>query len=136
MPLIVVGLDVAGVETRATGFCTLNNMKAETLIVHADDEILKRTRAISPQVVAIDAPLSLPPGRQSIDQITNVHLRECGRELLRRGIRFFPTTLGPMRKLTVRGMNLKRTLQNENFMVIEVPPWWDTGLVGHCEETA
>ena len=130
MSMSIVGLDLAGVETRPTGFCILNNMKAETLLAYADDEILRRIRATSPQMVAIDSPLSLPPGRQSIDQITNVHLRECDRELLRRGIRFFPITLGPMRKLTARGMTLKRTLQNENFMAIEVYPGGAQDLLG------
>ena len=118
----VVGLDLAGVETKPTGFCVLNGMKAETCLVYTDNEILTRTQATSPQVVAIDAPLSPPPGRQSIEQKTAVHLRECDKELLRRRIKFFPITLGPMRKLTTRGMNLKRILELRDFNVIEVYP--------------
>jgi hypothetical protein len=75
-----------------------------------------------PKIIAIDAPLSLPAGRESVEQRTNVHLRECDRELLRRGIKFFPITLGPMRKLTARGISLRRTLENKHFRVIEVYP--------------
>jgi hypothetical protein len=128
--MIVVGLDLAGVEARPTGFCLLMGLKAETRLVYTDEEILTATQAASPEVIAIDAPLSLPPGRQSIEQKTDVHLRECDRELLRRRIRFFPITLGPMRKLTVRGMNLKKHLENKNFKVIEVYPGGAQDVLG------
>lgn len=73
-------------------------------------------------IVAIDAPLSLPTGRKSIEQRTEVHLRECDKELLKRGIKFFPVTLGPMRKLTSRGIILRRILESKHFKVIEVYP--------------
>lgn len=97
-------------------------MKAETSLVYKDMEIIPRIGEIEPRVVAIDAPLSLPEGRKSIEQRTNIHLRECDRELLRRGIKFFPITLGPMRKLTLRGMRLRTILESQHFKVIEVYP--------------
>ncbi len=117
-----VGLDLAGVETRPTGFCALEDSTAEALLVYTDEEIVHRIKAMQPQIVAIDAPLSLPKGRKSIDERTSVHLRECDRELLRRGIRFFPITLGAMRKLTNRGIALRRKLESKGFKVIEVFP--------------
>jgi predicted nuclease with RNAse H fold len=120
--MLIVGLDLAGVENRPTGLCVLKGIKTETSLVYADEEILKKTEESRPEVVAIDAPLSLPTGRKSIEQKTSVHLRECDKELLRRGIRFFPITLGPMRKLTSRGINLRRTLEDKHFRVIEVYP--------------
>ena len=126
----IIGLDLAGVESRLTGLCILMDMKAETSIAHKDEEVFKRIERSKPKVVAIDAPLSLPSGRESIEQRTNVHLRECDKELLRRGIKFFPVTLGPMRKLTVRGMNLKRTLENKHFKVIEVYPGGAQDILG------
>jgi uncharacterized protein len=128
--MTVVGLDLAGVETRPTGFCVLADLKAETCLFYTDEEILARTQAASPDVIAIDAPLSLPPGRQSIEQKTEVHLRECDKELLRRKIRFFPITLGPMRKLTTRGMNLKRLLEHRQLKVIEVYPGGAQDVLG------
>jgi uncharacterized protein len=106
----IVGLDFAGVETRPTGFCKLAGLKAETALVFTNEEILKKTVESKPIVVAIDASLSLPPGRKSIEERTGAHLRESDRELLRRRIKFFPITLGPMRKLTVRGIELRRIL--------------------------
>ena len=123
-------MDLAGVETRPTGLCILKDMKAETCLVYKDEEILKRIEEINPKIVAIDAPLSLPEGRESIEQRTSVHLRECDKELLRRGIKFFPITLGPMRKLTNRGINLRRTLENKHFMVIEVYPGGAQDILG------
>lgn len=125
-----VGLDLAGVETRPTGFCILKGMRAETSIVFSDEEVLERIRASRPKIVAIDAPLSLPEGRESIEQRTSVHLRECDKELLRRGIRFFPITLGPMRKLTKRGINLKRILESMHLRVIEVYPGGAQDVLG------
>ena len=118
----IVGLDLAGVETRPTGFCKLVVMDTETSLVYTDEEILSKIRQICPRVVAIDAPLSLPPGRKTLEERNSVHLRECDRELLKRGIKFFPLTLGPMRKLTARGISLRRILEDEQFIVIEAYP--------------
>jgi len=120
--MIIIGLDLAGVESRPTGFCILNEMRVETQLVYNDKEIVQKIDEVKPRLIAIDAPLSLPKGRKSIEERTNVHLRECDKELLRRGIKFFPITLGPMRKLTERGIKLKRILQDRRFKVIEVYP--------------
>jgi predicted nuclease with RNAse H fold len=105
-------------------------MTAETSLVYTDEEILKEIEETKPKIVAIDAPLSLPAGRESIEQRTSVHLRECDKELLRRGIRFFPITLGPMRKLTTRGIKLRGTLENKHFRVIEVYPGGAQDILG------
>ncbi len=118
----VVGLDLAGSEKRPTGFCRLVDMTAETANLYTNEEVLRNIRQSQPKVVAIDAPLSLPPGRKSIEERNAEHLREADRELLRRHIRFFPVTLGPMRKLTERGMHLKAVLEAESYMIIEVYP--------------
>jgi hypothetical protein len=126
----IIGLDLAGVESRPTGLCILRDMNAETSLVFKDEEVFKRVEESKPKVVAIDAPLSLPAGRESIEQRTDVHLRECDKELLRRGIKFFPVTLGPMRKLTSRGVNLRRTLENGHFKVIEVYPGGAQDVLG------
>ncbi len=118
----IVGLDLAGAESRPTGFCILRGMEAEAFTVYRDEEITREIVEIKPEVVAVDAPLSLPAGRDSIEERTNVHLRECDKELLRRGIKFFPITLGSMRRLTTRGMRLKKILEEKRFKVIEVYP--------------
>ena len=119
--MIIVGIDLAGVETRETGFCILDGMRIKTFVLHTDEEIISQIDKIKPSIIAIDAPLTLPEGRKSIDERTNIHLRECDKELLRRGIKFFPITLGPMRQLTKRGIKLKKTLRKK-YRVIEVYP--------------
>jgi hypothetical protein len=118
----IVGLDLAGVKTRPTGFCVLRGKNVKTFLVHTDEEIIQKIKEIKPRIIAIDAPLSLPPGRKSIDEVTGVHLREADKQLLKRGIKFFPITLGPMRKLTKRGIKLRNLLEKSGFKVIEVYP--------------
>ncbi len=126
----IVGLDLAGVENRPTGFCELIDMKAETCLVYSDKEILQKTARICPKMVAVDAPLCLPPGRKSIEEKTNVHLRECDREILEMGIKIFPITLGPMRELTKRGTRLKSMLEAQKLVVIEVYPGGAQDVLG------
>jgi len=129
----VVGIDLAGSPKRNTGLCTLENgLITFCTILHTDQEIINYVEKENPAIVAIDAPLNLPPGRRSIEDRNGEHFRPCDRELLRRGIRFFPITLGPMRLLTKRGIRLKRTLTRRGYAVIEVYPGaaqdiWRTG---------
>jgi predicted nuclease with RNAse H fold len=129
----VVGVDLAGSPKRNTGICTLkkDNITFCT-VVHTDHEIINYIEKENPTLIAIDAPLNLPPGRKSMEDRNSEHFRPCDRELLRRGIRFFPITLGPMRLLTERGIRLKRFLTRRGYAVIEVYPGaaqdiWHTG---------
>jgi len=126
----IVGLDLAGVESRPSGFCVLKGLKAEAFLVYTNKEIVRKTVESKPEIVAIDAPLSLPTGQRSIEQRTGAHLRECDKELLKRGIKFFPITLGPMRKLTSRGINLRKIFEGKRFEVIEVYPRGAQDILG------
>jgi hypothetical protein len=105
-------------------------MIAETSLIYTDQEILRIVGKLKPAVVAVDAPLSLPPGRKTLEERTNIHLRESDRELLRMGIKFFPITLGPMRKLTMRGIKLRGVLENLGFKVIEAYPGGAQDVMG------
>jgi predicted nuclease with RNAse H fold len=119
----VVGVDLAGSSRRNTGICLLKGMTvASFATVRSDEEILVFIDRARPDLIAIDAPLSLPPGRKFIEERTGNHFRPCDRELLKRGIRFFPITLGPMRSLTTRGISLKETLVQGGYKVIEIYP--------------
>jgi predicted nuclease with RNAse H fold len=120
--MLIIGLDLAGVETRPSGFCVLRKMRVKTELLHSDKEIIDKIQGVKPKIITIDAPLSLPTGRKNIEERNKSHFRECDRELLRRGIKFFPITLGPMRKLTERGIRLKKLLKERGFKVIEVYP--------------
>jgi predicted nuclease with RNAse H fold len=119
----VIGVDLAGSPKRNTGICLLKGMTvASFATLYEDAEILAFIEDSQPDVIAIDAPLNLPPGRKSMEDRTGEHFRLCDRELHRRGIRFFPITLGPMRSLTVRGIRLKEVLAQRGYKVIEIYP--------------
>ena len=118
----VACVDLAGVPHRPSGWCLLEGMKAETGLLYADEEILDHVREEKPDLVAIDAPLTLPPGRKSIDERNDSHYRPCDMELRRRKIPFFPITLGPMRVLTKRGIKLRKIMESEGFWVVEIYP--------------
>ena len=119
---MVVGVDLAGSPHRATGVCILQGMTARTHIAFADEEILSWIDQARPTIVPIDAPLSLPGGRKTIHDLSGEHFRDCDLELRRRGIRFFPVTLGPMRMLTERGIALKAKIEKMGYRVVECYP--------------
>jgi len=119
----VVGVDLAGSPKRNTGICALEGNRIRGWkTVFSDKEILDFIVKHHPKLVAIDAPLNLPPGRKTIDDRNGEHFRPCDRELLARGIRFFPITLGPMRSLTTRGISLRKKLVRRRLKVIEMYP--------------
>jgi hypothetical protein len=124
----VVGIDLAGVPRRPTGICCLlGGEVVESREVHDDDSILRFVAEHDPKIVAIDAPLCLPPGRKwtpgkAFPSNNGSHFRRCDLELRVRGIRFFPITLGPMRSLTMRGIVLKHALEKSGYRVIEIYP--------------
>ncbi|MCI0503197.1 DUF429 domain-containing protein [Candidatus Micrarchaeota archaeon] len=112
--IAAIGIDLAASPLRDTGICVIRGKSACVSIAHSDDEILSLVRSVrGRKIIGIDAPLSLPPGRKSIDDRGQSHFRDCDLELRNRGIRFFPITLGPMRMLTKRGMNLAGRLAGE-----------------------
>lgn len=118
-----VGIDLAGVESRPTGMCVMDgDLRVSTCLLYTDDDIVWQTIEAKPELVAIDAPLALPRGRESLAKRNNIHLRECDRELLRMGIKFFPLTLGPMRQLTERGIRLRAELEKKGLTVVETYP--------------
>ena len=119
----IVGLDLAGSETRRTGFCSMDQrFSCRTIVLYADEEVIRETISERPDVVSIDAPLFLPKGRVSLEVKGPPHFRACDRELLRMKIRFFPISLGPMRKLTERGMSLRSLFEQAGLRVIESFP--------------
>jgi predicted nuclease with RNAse H fold len=121
-PLVVVGVDLAGAPRRPTGVCILRGLTARTLIAQTDEEILRTIEQAKPVLVPIDAPLSLPSGRPTITDQSGEHFRACDLELRKRGIRFFPITLGPMRMLTERGLALKAKIEALGYRVVECYP--------------
>jgi uncharacterized protein len=126
------GIDLAGVEHRPTGIASLeiDTNQLEHMVVHTDEEIIGFASKTNPVVTVIDAPLSLPKGRENLDIRSNIHFRECDRELQRRHLKFFPITLGPMRTLTARGIKLAAKLRSMNFLVYEGYPGAAQDILG------
>ncbi len=108
-------MDLAGSPRRITGLCHLG-FDLECVVARAklDDEILSFIREADPSLVAIDAPLSFPLSGES--------MRACDKELKKMGLRPLPPVLGPMRMLTRRAIELKKTLEESGYEVIEVFP--------------
>ncbi|MEM5878919.1 MAG: DUF429 domain-containing protein [Candidatus Aenigmatarchaeota archaeon] len=126
----IVGIDLAGSEKQTTGFCFMDeNLNCKTLALHSDKEIIEESLKRNPDIISIDAPLSLPKGRKTIEQ-KGPHLRACDRELIKMKIKFFPITLGPMRSLTKRGMKLKKFFERKGYKVIESFPGAAQDILG------
>ncbi len=127
----MIGLDLAGSPRRDTGVCVFSGPRSlRTTVLHSDDEILGFVRSEHPDLVVIDAPLSLPWGRRTIDDRTGPHFRECDRVLLRMRVPFFPITLGPMRMLTARGIAIASAIRGEGPEVLEGYPGGAQDLLG------
>ena len=124
--MIVIGIDLAGVEKRGSGFCIMRGLTAETRLLYSDEEIISEVLLTGSEVVAIDAPLSLPVGRCCLEDTCSCrnknHFRFCDLELRKMSIKFFPITIGPMRLLTKRGIGLKKTLEDQGIKILETYP--------------
>ena len=118
-----VGVDLAGSPKRYTGLCRMNlNLYCESRLSRKDHEILDFIFSSDPEVVAIDAPLSLPKPAQT--------LRSCDRKLIEMGIHVFPPTLIGMKILAERAIKLKEKLKASGYRVIEVYPGGTQDLLG------
>lgn len=115
-----LGIDLSGTLKNPSGLAKVRNFKVFTMLVYHDEEILKEGKIH--KFIYIDAPLSLPSGRRSIEERNGHHFRKCDLKLRSLGIRFFPVTLGGMRKLTQRGILLREELIKEGKEVFEVFP--------------
>jgi predicted nuclease with RNAse H fold len=118
-----VGIDLSASSKRGTGFSVLlEDLSCSTEILSSDKEIISRTVEEKPDIVCIDAPLFLPEGKRSFRKKGPPHLRACDKILLSMRIKFFPITLGPMRKLTLRGIRIKKRLESHGLVVYESFP--------------
>lgn len=131
----ILGIDLTGSEKRPSGTCLLDGSQAETALVASDDELIALVEAHRPDLVSIDSPLSLPPGRISVfddDPGRERYgiMRECERELKRRGINVYPCLLPSMQRLTQRGMMLAGRIRALGVPVIESYPGAAQDIMG------
>ena len=106
----VVGLDLAGNPSNATGYCILHAEKTKTVqtrTLHSDEEILSTLSSSKPDLVAVDAPLVYDGQRRLCDDL----LRQYGA---------LPVTLPGMEVLAKRGSSLAAQLSERKLPAIEV----------------
>ncbi len=109
----IAGLDLAALPKNPTGWALMEGRKIETRLLYGDEEIMGMVRDKKPQLVAIDAPLSLPK--------SGIY-RKADEEMIKRGYRVFPPVIPSMKKLTLRAMELVASLREEEVDVIEIHP--------------
>jgi len=122
----VVGIDLRGSSARASGWALLTGDIAETKLIHTDEDLIRETLLREPDLVSIDAPLTLPKNRCCTSDTCACRrhgiVRECERILWRRGVRVYPSLLPSMQALTSRGMQVAAGLRQLGFTVIESYP--------------
>jgi len=131
----IIGIDLAGVDKKTTGFAVLDRgMNIRTKPLHTDDEIIDATLNEKPGLVTIDAPLGLPKGRCCIEYnckcVKHGFTRQCERELYKMHIRVFPCGFAGMQKLTKRGIMLRKIFEKNGLKVIETYPGSAQDLLG------
>ncbi len=113
---IIVGVDLGHPRKKSTGVCIYSEDTDKYVILTVTPvELLSLLVSMRERVdvVAIDAPLSLP--RSGIERDLEKHCR-------RLGLRLIPPLLGPMRRLTICGICIKDVLEKLNMIVLETHP--------------
>ena len=123
----VVGIDLTGSEKRKSGWCLLEGKTCKVASLRLNRELLDWTVRESPDLVSIDSPLCLPVGRISARDDDPGRerygiMRECERELKRRGINVYPSLIPSMQRLTERGIYLANEFRERGIAVIESYP--------------
>lgn len=105
----IVGIDLTAGD-KATGIALLDGCDVETCSVFSDDEILAFVEKHKPSIVSIDSPLGLPGGGDSIDPKAGI-VRVAEHDLASIGIPAYPALIDSMRNLTLRGIRLRRAIE-------------------------
>jgi predicted nuclease with RNAse H fold len=130
----IIGIDLAGDEKHKTGFALLDKkLNAKTKVLMTDEEIINETLR-QDGLITIDAPLGLPKGRCCLDYDCKCnkygYSRHAEKELRKLGVRVFPCGFAGMRKLTLRGIKLKKFFENKGREVIETYPGSAQDMLG------
>ncbi len=120
--LNLLSIDLAGSEKRDSGYAFFDDSSIVTGTAKTNTALLDLVNDVAPSIVGIDAPLSLPKGRKSVEERGKNHFRKCDLMLRQLGIKFFPVTLGPMRMLMKRGMWLAEKIREIGIEVKEIFP--------------
>lgn len=125
---ITFGVDLRSGPRYPTGVATMDASRRcrDVRIARTDEDILEAVYRSGARLVAIDAPLALPEGRDCADPACACAaagiMREVDRIAAREGYRPFPALLPSMVRLTLRGISLRERLESEGYEVLEVYP--------------
>jgi len=133
--ICIAGIDLASSKEKKSGFCLLKDGHVQTYKCGNDEEIIQLILESNVNLVSIDAPLSIPFGRDSCWDTDPKRekfgiTRYCERELHRRGISSYPCLIQSMQKLTNRGINLAFKLRIKGIPVIESYPGAAQDILG------
>jgi len=105
----VVGIDLTAGD-KATGVAVLEDLSVETCSLFSDEEIFAYIRKQKPRIVSIDSPLGLPGGGDAVDPKAGI-VRVAENDLASVGIPAYPALIDSMRKLTLRGIHLRKAFE-------------------------
>jgi predicted nuclease with RNAse H fold len=127
-----LGIDLTSKESKPSACLGLDN---ELNLIYRgflnrDSDILQIVNRFQFELIAIDAPLSLPKGLCCLEEncpcqpTAGVKGRNCERELARLGIPcYFTTKKSIIKAMVYRGIRLKTELESQGYKVIEVYPY-------------
>ena len=127
-----LGIDLTATAQKPSACVCLNTALDVVYckLLSTDDALVDGINQNSPEIVAIDAPLSLPSGFCCLNEDCMCHLqsdekgRLSERELARSGIPcYFTTKKSIIKKMVERAINLKHELEGLGYTVIEVYPY-------------
>ena len=128
---IFLGLDLAGTPEKPTGWAAIDEDKRIFINpgeLFSDEQIRTKIEDLSPRLIGIDAPLSLPRGKGGC-----YSSRFCDRQLRELGIPCLPPAL--LGSLTFRGVRLAQELKEKNYPFIEVYPRATQKILGIKSES-
>ena len=105
----IIGIDLTAGD-KATGVALLNDLEVETCSLFSDEEILNYVKDHEPKIVSIDSPLGLPGGGGSVDPTAGI-VRVAEHDLASVGIPAYPALIDSMQNLTLRGIRLRRAIE-------------------------
>jgi uncharacterized protein len=135
-PGLVLGIDLRSGPRYPTGVAVMDASLRCRLVAKArtDEDLFELVVAHRPRLVAIDAALALPEGRDCTDQTCECArfgiMRQVDRIAAAEGYRPFPALLPSMVKMTLRGIALREQLTAEGFEVIESYPGMTQDVLG------
>lgn len=110
---IITGIDLAGKAENPTGCAVLKDEKVKASLLYTDNQILETITKNKPEIIAIDAPFSLPKSGV---------FRRADKEMIKNGYHVLPPSLPAMRRLAMRAMKLNKLMVEKGFKTIEVHP--------------